>query len=241
MSILIKNSILKRCLSKSLKNTFSLLSTNNFPSNEKYKPFYALGFSLINPEVRGELIGMLKKEEIEVMLNGFNDSMLDKVTNDDALLIEYGPKLNEILNNRAIVAEKIGEDFRNNYLKTNPNAIKTKSGLIYHETLAGTGKHALSTSSVKIHYNGILATDNTVFGSTFGNEPIDLPLKNVITGWQEGVALMKVGGKCTLVIPPNLAYGNNGSPQVNIPPYSTLIFQLELIEILDVVKSNNNL
>ena len=84
---------------------------------------------------------------------------------------------------------------------------------------------------MQVHYHGML-TDGTVFDSSVERgEPIKFPLKNVIQGWQEGVAMMKVGGKATLVVPSDIAYGNNGSPPV-IMPGATLIFEVELIDVL---------
>jgi FKBP-type peptidyl-prolyl cis-trans isomerase FkpA len=62
-------------------------------------------------------------------------------------------------------------------------------------------------------------------------EPIKFPLKNVIMGWQEGVAMMSEGGKATLVVPSDLGYGDNGSPPV-IPPGATLTFEVELIKVM---------
>jgi FKBP-type peptidyl-prolyl cis-trans isomerase FkpA/FKBP-type peptidyl-prolyl cis-trans isomerase FklB len=85
-------------------------------------------------------------------------------------------------------------------------------------------------STVLVHYHGTL-TDGTVFDSSIARgEPIKFPLRNVIKGWQEGVSLMKAGGKATLVCPSAIAYGDAGSPPV-IPPGATLVFDVELIEV----------
>ena len=85
-------------------------------------------------------------------------------------------------------------------------------------------------STVRVHYHGTLV-DGTVFDSSKERgEPLEFPLRNVIKGWQEGVALMKVGGKATLVCPPDIAYGDSGSPPV-IAPGATLVFEVELLNV----------
>jgi FKBP-type peptidyl-prolyl cis-trans isomerase len=82
-----------------------------------------------------------------------------------------------------------------------------------------------------VHYHGTLI-DGTVFDSSVERgEPIKFPLRNVIKGWQEGLALMRKGGKATLVMSSELAYGDNGSPPV-IAPGATLVFDVELLEII---------
>ncbi|MBK8821969.1 MAG: FKBP-type peptidyl-prolyl cis-trans isomerase [Anaerolineales bacterium] len=110
--------------------------------------------------------------------------------------------------------------------------MKTASGLEYVEVLAGTGAQAKAGDTVRVHYTGKFP-DGKVFDSSVSRgEPLEFPLGKgrVIRGWDEGIALMKVGGKATLTIPPQLAYGESGAGGV-IPPNATLIFDVELVGI----------
>ena len=113
-------------------------------------------------------------------------------------------------------------------------ATTTKSGLAYKVINKGKGNfHPESTSTVKVHYTGML-TDGTIFDSSVQRgEPVEFPLNRVIPGWTEGVQLMVVGDKWTFIIPGNLAYGKRGMPQAGIVPDATLIFEVELLDILE--------
>tara|TARA_R110002124_G_scaffold184788_2_gene352238 strand:+ start:103 stop:891 length:789 start_codon:yes stop_codon:yes gene_type:complete len=108
----------------------------------------------------------------------------------------------------------------------------TASGLQYEVLTQGEGKSPASeTSSVKVHYRGTLL-DGTEFDSSYSRgEPATFPLNRVIAGWTEGVQLMKEGSKYRFTIPSNLAYGERATG--NITPNSTLIFDVELLEVIE--------
>ena len=118
--------------------------------------------------------------------------------------------------------------------KLTEGATITSSGLAYKVINKGDGKvHPVSTSTVKVHYTGKLI-DGTVFDSSVERgQPVEFPLNRVIPGWTEGVQLMVVGDKWMFIIPGNLAYGSRGIPQAGIGPNATLIFEVELLDILE--------
>lgn len=105
------------------------------------------------------------------------------------------------------------------------------SGLQYEVVREGTGRKPKATDSVKCHYEGTLV-DGTVFDSSRRRgEPAVFPLNGVIRGWTEGLQLMQEGAVYRFFIPYNLAYGENGAG-ASIPPYTALVFEVELIEVL---------
>ena len=119
------------------------------------------------------------------------------------------------------------------FLKENgakPGVITTTSGLQYKVIREGIGLSPDDNDTIVVHYKGSLV-DGKVFDSSYErNEPITITAGQVIQGWGEGLKLMKSGGKYELFIPQNLAYGEQGAGGV-IPPFATLIFEMEIVEI----------
>ena len=117
-----------------------------------------------------------------------------------------------------------------------PKPITTSTGLQIIDTKVGTGASPRTGQTVVVHYTGWLY-ENGVKGKKFDssvdrNEPFDFPIGQgrVIQGWDQGVGTMKVGGKRTLIIPPQLGYGTRGAGGA-IPPNATLIFDVELLSL----------
>jgi FKBP-type peptidyl-prolyl cis-trans isomerase len=109
---------------------------------------------------------------------------------------------------------------------------KTASGLQYEELVAGTGAQPQKGQTVQVHYTGWLTNGKKFDSSVDRGQPFQFTLGagQVIRGWDEGVASMKVGGKRKLHLPPDLAYGARGAGGV-IPPNADLIFEVELLGI----------
>lgn len=147
------------------------------------------------------------------------------------------PEVNDTLQNamNKIQAEKHGPMLEEGqkFLAENANreeVVVTESGLQYRVMTAGSGNSPSATDQVTTHYHGKLL-DGTVFDSSVErNSPATFPVNGVIQGWQEALPMMKEGDKWELFIPYNLAYGENGAGG-NIPPFATLIFEVELIKV----------
>ncbi|MEN8928508.1 MAG: FKBP-type peptidyl-prolyl cis-trans isomerase [Flavobacteriales bacterium] len=163
----------------------------------------------------------------EAYLQGINDIMsgLPVKVNKDAMTI----KAKALVDAQSKVLAKEGTEFLN-AKSAEENVITLPSGLRYKVITEGTGAKPTATDRVKAHYHGTLM-DGTIFDSSVDRgEPLEIGVGQVIPGWTEALQLMPVGSKWELYIPYNLAYGERGSQ--SIPPYSPLVFQVELLDIV---------
>jgi FKBP-type peptidyl-prolyl cis-trans isomerase FkpA len=196
--------------------------------NEEQKTIYAIGVA-ISQQLKS--FG-LDQSEIDYVVKGIRDGMADK--NGEITLEEYGAKITQLSQERAAVvaqrsAEK-GKAFLEEFA-SKAGVIKTASGALVEITEEGTGETPTASDNVKVHYEGSLV-DGTVFDSSISRgAPASFPLGGVIPCWTEGLQKLKAGSKAKLVCPADTAYGDRGAPP-KIGPGATLIFQVELIEVM---------
>jgi FKBP-type peptidyl-prolyl cis-trans isomerase FkpA len=200
------------------------------PMTDDQKTIYALGLS-----IAGSLAQFnLTPAELELVKRGLSDGAAGKPAVE---LSEWGPKIQKLAQARASVGAEKEKAESGAFLAkaaAEPGAVKTASGLIYKEEKPGTGPSPAATDTVKVNYRGTFI-DGKEFDSSYKrNEPAQFPLNGVIKCWTEGVAKMKVGGKSQLVCPSGIAYGDQGRP--GIPGGSTLVFEIELLEIVKPAK-----
>ena len=197
-------------------------------ANDEQKALYALGVAI--SQSLNDFA--LSEPELEIVKFGLSDGILKRTLKVD--MQTFKPKIQQLAQSRAaVVAErekKAGAAFVAK-AAAEPGAKKTASGAIVTMLKEGKGPSPKAADTVKVHYQGTLM-DGTVFDSSVQRgQPATFPLGNVIKCWTEGVQEIKVGGKSRLVCPANIAYGDRGSPPT-IKPGATLIFEVELIEIV---------
>ena len=130
---------------------------------------------------------------------------------------------------QAKAAKEEGDKFRQEFAKQ--EGVKTtKDGLMYKIINEGKGAAIKPTDVVKVHYTGKLADGKVFDSSVERGSPAEFKLNQVVKGWTEGLQLVKKGGKIELVLPPELAYGEQGAGAV-IPPNSTLFFEVEVLDV----------
>jgi FKBP-type peptidyl-prolyl cis-trans isomerase len=178
-------------------------------------------------------------EEFDTLIQGMKAHMTGDTShgiafNHSKLSKQYHQLLDRRIAKADEAAREVEEKKREAFLITEAKktgANKTQSGLIYTILTEGDGATPQSNEKVKVHYHGTLI-DGTVFdSSTERGQPITFGLNQVIPCWTEGVQKIKVGGKARLVCPPEIAYGNRAVGD-KIKPRSTLIFEVELLDIV---------
>lgn len=178
----------------------------------------------------------LKSDGVKNLNYALLSKAMEDVFNDKPLMVsdeQAGPCISGFLQKTSkekfAGLEEAGKKFLEDN-KKNPKITTTPSGLQYEVITLGTGAKPKATDTVTVHYRGTLL-DGKEFDSSYSrNEPLTLPLNGVIPGWTEGVQLMPTGSKYRFYVPYQLAYGERGAGQ-DIPPFSTLIFDIELLKI----------
>ncbi|HLB31270.1 MAG TPA: FKBP-type peptidyl-prolyl cis-trans isomerase [Gammaproteobacteria bacterium] len=203
------------------------------PETEQEKFSYTIGV-----EIAQNIAQSLQSQNISVDVDAFLEAFKD-------ILAGQGPKLSieemqNIANNyqqqqatrEAALGEQNQTDGRK-FLDENrkkEGVVQTESGLQYKVITKGVGQKPAPGANVKVHYRGTLINGKE-FDSSYGRgEPASISLQNVIPGWQEAVPMMTIGSKWEIYVPSELGYGSR-SAGPDITPNSTLIFEIELIEI----------
>jgi len=197
---------------------------------------YALGLGIGHQLKQMGLKGQLKIEDFaQSITDMLNDNQL-QMTNAEAqvLVNSFFQEQEKKMQAQRAEAGKAELERGRVFLENNGKRAEvttTKSGLQYEVLTEGTGKHPKATDKVRCHYEGRLI-DDTVFDSSYRrNEPAVFGLNQVIAGWTEGLQLMGEGAKYRFYIPYLLGYGESGAGEM-IPPYATLVFDVELLEVI---------
>lgn len=196
---------------------------------------YALGLSMGN-NFRASGVSKIDIKDFADGVAAVYGEQTLKMTYDEAkqVIREYFQEMEQKQQEAAAAAAKVNEEAGKSYLEENgkrPEIVTTPSGLQYEVLEEGNGPQPAAGDQVKVHYTGRLI-DGTVFDSSVERgEPATFGVTQVIPGWVEALQLMKAGSKWRLHIPSNLAYGPQGAGGV-IGPNSTLIFDVELLEVL---------
>lgn len=188
---------------------------------------YSLGVNIAN-SIRKQGVESVNADAMAKAIDDVykNDSLLISVEETDKILQHYFTKLQS---SKFESVKKDGEAFLAQNAKKE-GVVTLESGLQYKIITQGTGPKPTAEDVVKTHYHGTTIDGNVFDSSVQRGEPISFPLNGVIKGWTEALQLMPVGSKWILYIPYNLAYGERGAGEA-IPPYATLIFEVELLDI----------
>jgi len=199
------------------------------PKTEDEKTFYFLGVMAGGGLTRFALTD----EEMVWVQQGIGDVVTGDVADIDPQ--QYGPKLQAMMEARQLASVATEKKASAAFLEqeaAKPGVRKLDSGLLIEDIVVGTGKSPAVSDTVRVHYHGTLR-DGRVFDSSLERgEPFETPLARVVECWQQGVSAMKQGGKARLICPSELAYGDS-SPSPTIPGGSALVFEVELIEVVE--------
>ena len=171
-----------------------------------------------------EAAPLLSDEQIQEVMKQFEKTLLERQMKAEAAMAEE--------NKQAAGKNKAEGDAYRAENAEKEGVRTTDSGLQYESLKAGDGPSPTLSDTVTIHYKGTLL-DGTVFDSTEDRGPLTLPVGEFIEGWKQALQMMKVGDTWRVVIPPELGYGEDGTPGGPIPANATLIFEMELLGIAD--------
>lgn len=173
--------------------------------------------------------------DIDIVMDGLKDGFskaMPSVSNDELRVAfnEIHERMQAAKQEQFEGAVKEGTEFLAKNAQREEVSV-TESGLQYETINSGSGDSPTSESTVRVHYHGTLI-DGTVFDSSYDRgEPAEFPVSGVIKGWTEALQLMSPGDKLRIYVPHDLAYGEQGAGAA-IGPFSTLVFDVELLEVL---------
>ncbi len=200
------------------------------PMSDDEKAVYALGASL--GDQASQMLKPLKltPAELEVVKKGLEASLAGQKS--EHTLEKYAERLQASARANALLEsapnKEKGTAFRFAAEKE-PGAVKTASGLVFQSLKPGSGRSPKATDVVRVNYRGTLVDGKEFDASAKHGGPAAFPLNGVIPCWTEGIQRMKVGERAKLVCPAEIAYGDQ--PQGEIPPGSTLVFEVELLAV----------
>lgn len=169
----------------------------------------------------------LDAEEVALVQRALSDAATGKPALDAQAYTAQIQEFAKVRGERRAATEKARGSEYLALAAAEPGAVKTDSGMVYRELVAGSGEQPKATDTVEVHYRGTLV-DGTEFDSSYTRgEPAKFALNRVVKCWTEGLQRLRPGGKAKLVCPSDLAYGDRGRP--GIPPGATLVFEVELL------------
>ena len=203
--------------------------SNSFDSDEQ-RVSYGIGRQMGDQLLSSNIPDL----SVELVMAGVRDAYTQQPSqvDEDALQAAFQTlqnKMQALAQESARAAGKAGIDFLENNA-TRDGVITLPSGLQYEVITAGTGATPVASSTVRTHYEGTLISGEVFDSSYKRGQPAEFPVGGVIAGWTEALQLMQEGAKWRLYIPSDLAYGERAAG--SIPPHSTLIFDIELLNVL---------